>query len=169
MATKAQLESIKRIVCDWSDTDIISAWNDYADRNKYEHIYSMSEFDEVFGNKSPLEVARACYYGHFNISDEWFEYNGHGNINTFSYMSDSQNYDLDSLVRYMADNGDLGDVEVDRDELLSEFAEIYELTEEEAENIVAASDYDLLEDDWGVIFNEGSKAYKELLAENEDE
>lgn len=164
MATKAQLDAIRRTIeNDWTDDDYIRVWNEFCDKSHYgdDIIFYMAEIDEIVGESSVSDIIQMCHYGSIDPNDSYFEYDGNGNIHTFSIISDSRNFDLAALVKYMAENGELG-VEVDRDSLLSEFAEVYDLTDDYAEEIVNASGCDLLADDWDTIYCDGRETLKEL-------
>lgn len=163
MATKAQLDAIRRTIeNDWTDDDYISAWNDYCNNSRYEDdmIFYMGAIDEIMTNSSVSDIMRMCYYGSVDPNDNYFEYDGYGNIQTFSIISESRNFDIAALVNYMAENGELG-VEVDRDSLLSDFAKVYDLTDDYADDIVSASGCDLLTDDWDEIYSDGMNSLTE--------
>lgn len=167
MATKAQLDAIRRTIeNDWTNDDYIRAWNEYCDKSHYSDdvIFYISEIDEIEGNSSVSDIILKCYHGSIDPNDSYFEYDGNGNIHTFSIMSDSRNFDLAALVKYMAENGELG-VEVDRNSLLSEFAEIYDLTDDYVEEVVSASGCDLLTDDWNEIYSDGMNSLTECAEE----
>lgn len=169
MATQRQLLSIKNAVTeDWSGNLIAAAWNEYCDRhgNSNERIYPMGQLEEHIGNKPLRQIIDICNYGDIHPDDDYFEYNGHGNIMTFSDLRDSENFNIDYLVTYICQNK-CYKAHLDRKRLLADFAYTYNLTEEEGENIVAASNRDIVIDDWDLIYNEGRKAYSELLADNE--
>lgn len=163
MATKAQLDAIRRTIeNDWTDDDYIRAWNEFCDKSHDgdDIIFYMAEFDEFVGNSSASDIMRMCYYGDVNPNDSYFEYDGYGNIHTFRIISESRHFDIAALVNYMAENGELG-VEVDRDSLLSDFAKIYDLTDDYADDIVSASGCDLLTDDWDEIYSDGMNSLTE--------
>lgn len=169
MATQGQLYTIERAITEeWTADLIIAAWNDYCayHGNSNEHIYPMSRLEEHIGNKPLRQIIDICNYGDIHPDDYYFEYNGHGNIMTFSELRDSENLNMGNLVMYISQNG-YYKKRIDKKRLLAEFAYIYNLTDEEAENIVAASNRDIVTDDWDLIYNEGRKAYSELLADNE--
>lgn len=163
MATKAQLDAIRRTIeNDYTDDDYIAVWNNYCNKSQYgdDIILYMAEIDEIAANLSVSDIMRMCYYGSVDPNDNYFEYDGNGNIRTFSIISESRNFDLVALVKYMAENGELG-VEVDRDSLLSEFADTYDLTDDYAEEVVSASGGDLLTDDWDEIYSDGMNSLTE--------
>lgn len=169
MATQGQFHTIKKIVTEeWTADLIIAAWNEYCAKchNSNGHIYPMGQLEEHIGGKPLRDIISICNYGDIHPDDDYFEYNGHGNIMTFSDLRDSENLNMDNLVMYISQNG-YYKKRIDKKRLLAEFAYIYDLTDEGATNIVAASNLDIVSDDWDLIYNEGGKTYRELLADNE--
>ena len=169
MATQGQLFTINKTVTEeWPASLIIEAWNEYCAKcsNSNGHIYPMGRLEEHIGNKPLREIINICNYGNIHPDDDYFEYNGHGNIVTFSDLRDSENLNMDNLVMYISQNR-YYKKQINKKRLLVEFGYIYDLTDEEAENIVAASNRDIVSDEWDLIYNEGRKAYSELLADNE--
>lgn len=68
-----------------SDDEIIEAYNEYCDYNN-DHdsiVYPMDEFDEVTESFTPMELASSVVYGEFNPSDDWFTFDGYGNLQSF--------------------------------------------------------------------------------------
>lgn len=68
------------------DTDEINL-SDYSEylANNYpdDCFYSMEEFDNIMSGYEPWEIARACFYGEFRPCDDYFKFNGHGNLESF--------------------------------------------------------------------------------------
>ena len=62
----------------------ISEYNDYLIEKGYEPYVDFDEntFNEYFTN--PWEAMRTCHFGEVNFSDEYFTFNGYGNIETKS-------------------------------------------------------------------------------------
>ena len=94
------------------DGEKVDIWNEYADaaNNPDDRIYSMDEFDEIFSDTKPWEIARACFYSRrFNPSDSWFWFNGYGNVESADYISDHDDrspIDLDEVAEYIVSNDD---------------------------------------------------------------
>ena len=44
----------------------------------------MDEFDELMSNSKPTELAQMIQYGDFNINDDWFGFDGYGNLVSYS-------------------------------------------------------------------------------------
>ena len=166
--TTRQMMMIKSAVTEeWPTSLIIEAWNEYCDRNNStdRHIYPMAQLEEHIGDKPLREIIDICNNGDIRTDDEYFEYI-RGNIVSFSDCKDSECLDIYTLIEYISQSKKYKK-RIDKKRLLAEFAYIYDLTDEGATNIVAASNLDIVSDDWDLIYNEGGKTYRELLADNE--
>lgn len=64
------------------DSDLIGAYNEFADENGSEPYYNNDE--ELFSGMDPMEAVRCTYYGDYNFMDEYAQFNGYGNIDTYS-------------------------------------------------------------------------------------
>lgn len=64
------------------DSDLIGAYNEFADENGSEPYYNNDE--ELFYGMDPMEAVRCTYYGNYNFMDEYAQFNGYGNIDTYS-------------------------------------------------------------------------------------
>jgi len=47
-------------------------------------IYDMGEFDEVFRDYTPTQLATAIHFGEYNSMDEYFTFDGYSNIKTLN-------------------------------------------------------------------------------------
>ena len=94
------------------DGEKVDIWNEYTDaaNSPDDRVYSMDEFDEIFSDKKPWEIARACFYSRrFNPSDSWLWFNGYGNVESADYISDHDDrspIDLDEVAEYIVSNDD---------------------------------------------------------------
>lgn len=104
------LGEVREYLDSLSDSEKVDIWNEYADaaNNPDDHIYNMDEFDEIFSDTKPWEIARACFYSRrFNPSDSWFWFNGYGNTESADYISDHDDrstIDLDEVAEYIVSN-----------------------------------------------------------------
>lgn len=81
-------EKIKNALDEMGTAEIIAIHNTYCDasNNMDDYIYDMSEFDEIMGNMTPWEIARACFYGHeFCPAHDYFRFNGYANLESFDF------------------------------------------------------------------------------------
>ena len=106
------LGEVREYLYSLSDGEKVDIWNEYTDatNNPDDRIYSMDEFDEIFSDVKPWEIARACFYSRrFNPSDDWFWFNGYGNVESADYISecDCRNpIDIDAVAEYITLNDD---------------------------------------------------------------
>lgn len=66
------------------DLDMLNDYNEYLSDLGYEPYYMMDELEDILAGCSHIEVIRMTYFGKFNFADEIFQFNGYGNIDTFS-------------------------------------------------------------------------------------
>lgn len=103
-------QRIKAYLDSLDDAEKVYIWNEYTDatNNPDDRIYSINDFDEVFGNTNPWEIARACFYSQrFNPSDSWFWFNGYANAESADYISehdDRNPIDISAVAEYIVDN-----------------------------------------------------------------
>lgn len=81
-------EKIKAAIEEMNTAEVIDLHNRYCDENNDpdDTIYSMEDFDELMSGQKPWEIARATYFGkRFNPCDDWFRFNGYGNLESFDF------------------------------------------------------------------------------------
>lgn len=76
--------------------ELVSVWNEYCNlNNRFDDlVYDMADFNDVYYNVEPEEIARRCFYGHDEYGDEssfnpnraWFYFNGYGNPVSVEYL-----------------------------------------------------------------------------------
>lgn len=167
--------AISDIIKNWSDSDLLVAWNEYCDKRGYSDniIYSMDSFDECFECMKPLEIISMVKGCDFSPSDDYFSYTSYGNIISFDYVEDYSEFDYDYLAEFLGEEGDSNTAEVDRDELKTAFIEelintydsLAGLTEDEVSEkftaFIGENCYDLLTDDWDLMAEEFIDTLKE--------
>lgn len=106
------LEEIKDfLINDLSDNDIFEMWNEYAQKNYYDEIYSIDDFDDIMEETSPTDIANSIYFGEYNPNDNYFQFDGYGNIKTTNNIEEFADYG--ELAEYICDNDDdLGNSEL---------------------------------------------------------
>ena len=107
------VDEIKSYLEDLYDEDLTRLWNEYCEKNKCydDHIYFMSEFDEIMQNDTPETIARMIYYGNFNIVDNYFMFDGLSNLKS-GYADELVCFD--DIAKYIYENDDFlddGDLE----------------------------------------------------------
>ena len=144
------------IKTNWSTDELVNAWNLRCEKKEYmdEFIENMSSFDEMFQNLSPLEIIDKVRGCNFCTGDDYFAFNGYGNLESFSYAEDYSCFSYEELAEYLVDNGDSLTTNVDTDELLEAF--IYEYFDNYdfdqikcvIETYIGNNTFDLLMDNW---------------------
>lgn len=162
----------------WSNEEIADAWNFRCDEKDYmdERIEYMDSFDEFFCNLKPSEIAEKVYRREFCTGDDFFAFNGYGNLESFSDVDDYSRFSYSELAEYLVDNGDSLTTDVDTDELLESF--IYEYfshfdfdqIKQTIETYMEDNAFDLLMDNWDDL-NEDILYYieEEGLGSNDEE
>lgn len=69
------------------ESELIAAWNTMCGNcNAHDDvIFSMDEFEDTFCDTDKFELVRMALYGKFNPADDWFGFNGYGNLVSFGY------------------------------------------------------------------------------------
>lgn len=105
----------------------LDSWNGYLGDDRY---YSMEELDEIFHDSDPTYILERAYFGYregtdgrepFNPNDEYFRFNGYGNLVSAWYKDYSDRLD-DYTVRAILENAnriDLFDREYENGDLLA--------------------------------------------------
>lgn len=79
----------------------------YREINSYDgsldqfDIFEMDEFDEVLDGYKPSEIVNSIRYGDFDSTDEYFRFNGYGNLESLSHFDIEE--ELDSYLGEIAD------------------------------------------------------------------
>ena len=125
----SRLEARKKIAAEQDeildqldDSQLLSLYSFLADGGSYEGIYDMYDFDELLDGKTPSEIAGMVAFGEYNASDDYFTFDGYGNLETLSSSSLRGqvegildfNTGLDDIREWAEENGediDFGDEE----------------------------------------------------------
>lgn len=103
--------------------------------------YDMDEFDDFMSDCTPMEIARMIFFGEFNPNDDFFRFNGYGNLESangddvVAEAEDLKDDIVDHLVNsYSGDTPwpDLDDLVYADDDTI--FNEDYEEVDEEEED-----------------------------------
>lgn len=151
-----KIQAIIDIIENWSNDELVAAWNLRCEEkgDMDEHIDNMCFFDEMFQHLSPTEVIDKVRGCDFCTGDDYFAFNGYGNLESFTDVSDYSRFSYGELAEYLVDNGDSLTTEVDTDELLESF--IYEYFDhydfDQIKSVIETymedNIFDLLMDDW---------------------
>ena len=105
--------------------ELVRVWNEtIAKDNPDEMVYSMDEFDELLRYECPSRIANMVQYGEFNGNDDWFMFNGYGNLKSAWRAVDLMT--LEDLADYMLEKWDACGLD-DVTDLLAEWETVDEL------------------------------------------
>lgn len=144
------------IKSNWSNNELVDAWNLRCDESNYmdDRIEYMDTFDELFCGLKPSEIAEKVYRRDFRTGDDFFAFNGYGNLESFSDVEDYSRFSYEELAEYLAENGDSLTSDVDTDELLEffiyEYFDHYDFDQIKCviETYMENNTFDLLMDNW---------------------
>lgn len=97
------VNDLKTIVIDVNAYDGQLDWLTWED---------MENFDELMDSCPPTEIAQRIYYGDFRICDEYFRFNGYGNLvscNGYDWDKQLGEYTEDIVDALMQFDGDVSD------------------------------------------------------------
>ena len=161
-------EEIKRdaienaIAEDWSDSDKVSAWNEYCDRNNSvdDSIYSMWDFDDLMSGRKPSEILDLVG-SNFSAHDAYFAFDGYGNLVSGDSPDDFGFYDEYAVIERIIEDGTRDFPDLDEDTIQEDFiaamVEATNFTEEQINAALDEVDCDLIMDDWSDITEEVAK------------
>lgn len=94
----------KAILC-YEDEEIVDAWNMYCSKKNKEdyRVYRMGEFDEVYREVSPSQIASDAKSSKFNPDqDDYFAYDEIGCLTSFTKVDDSDSViELKDLAEWL--------------------------------------------------------------------
>lgn len=98
-------EKVLKVLEALDDDSTVDMWNQYCSEVNYydDMIYSLDEctINDICYMKKPWDILK-CLDGEFNaINDDWFYYNGYGNVVSTDDIFDK--VDLDDLADYIID------------------------------------------------------------------
>lgn len=97
-------EKIKKALDNLTMAELVSVHNEYCDNANYydDHIYFMEEFDEIMDGKTPWEIVRSAYYGDFCPAQDYFWFNGYGNLESSDFPTGQ--IDVDTMAEWIDEN-----------------------------------------------------------------
>ena len=80
-------------------------------------LYNMDDFDEMMEGYTPTELAQRIFFGDFNINDDYFYFNGYGNLESITEYDMEGHFEMiiDEVVDSMIYN--YNDLYIDNDNL----------------------------------------------------
>lgn len=94
--------------------DMLSDYNEYLSESGFETYFSMEELNDALTGLSPMEIIQRTYFGNFNFSDDYCQFNGYENIDSFSeyQIVEEMRKDRDFLRWYVEENELISDEEM---------------------------------------------------------
>lgn len=113
-------ELLKEQFSNLTDDAIVAVHNIYCDNNNDvdSMIYSMDELEDIMYSVDKFKLLRMAFYGNFNPNDDYFAFNGYGNLISFGYAKR-----LDDFIC----EGDIINDVLENPELYSEYFEIEDM------------------------------------------
>jgi len=96
----------------------LDSWDGYLGDDRY---YPMYELSDLLSGKDVIDVLMMAHYGNFNPSDEYFRFNGYGNLESTDFIDYADDYLDKYFVQELSENRahiDIDDAELE--ELLDE-------------------------------------------------
>ena len=92
---------------------VVQLWNNYCCEvdGSSDYIYQMNEFNDIITASSmkPLDIVRAVFYSSFCPADNYFWFNGYGNLQSCDFPKDDNSespFCTDAIADYIVDNND---------------------------------------------------------------
>jgi len=91
------------------EADLLHAWQIRCDELEYmdDLIFEMCQFDEMMNHWRPMDIAFRTFYGVFNPHDDFFSFNGYGNIESHRLLNHW--IVIDDFAEEIMDNDNLAD------------------------------------------------------------
>lgn len=104
------MRQIKEQIEKLTNSELVNLWNEYCDRDNRQDniIYTLDDctLDSIFVN--PSDVIK--HMGVFNYYDDYFTFNGYGNMCSFSNVFDTYSpFCIGDICDWLEDNPDVAD------------------------------------------------------------
>lgn len=97
--------------------DLLQYMNSYDGSFEESTYYDMDSFDEFMSNYTPSEIARMIHFGEFNPNDDYFRFDGYGNLESLDWqeISDEAESLESDIINHLANyySGDTPWAELD--------------------------------------------------------
>lgn len=97
--------------------DLLQYMNSYDGSFEESTYYDMDSFDEFMSNYTPSEIARMIHFGEFNSNDNYFRFDGYGNLESLDWqeISDEAESLESDIINHLANyySGDTPWAELD--------------------------------------------------------
>ncbi|KAA9290010.1 MULTISPECIES: antirestriction protein ArdA [Aerococcus] len=86
------LESLNNLACELEDIEEYELLEQYFEEYPDDRLYDMDELDEILYEFTPMDIVRMVHFGDFNFNDDYFTFDGYGNLESVSsYSADKHN------------------------------------------------------------------------------
>lgn len=109
MTTMTREQAIRNYVEQLNGDDLtylLQHMNGYDGCFEEATYYDMEEFDEFLSGRTPMEIAQMIFFGDFNPNNDYFRFNGYGNLESADWpdvvaeAEDLESDIIDHLVHY---------------------------------------------------------------------
>ena len=108
-------ERIKSIIEEMEIAEKVRIHNEYCYETSCndDEIFEMDRLDEVLENESPRDIINMVFYGDFNTSHDYFQFNGYGNLESFYDIDIDNHIYPDEISEWIVENNNsLGSDEI---------------------------------------------------------
>lgn len=111
----AMIEEIKKVL-QYSKEEYVNIHNAVAEEYSCEDICHMDDFNELFTGVEPSVIAAMVAYGDFNPSEDYFSFDGCGNLVSSNYPTEVASLSDRDIAEYIIenqedfDNDDIADI-----------------------------------------------------------
>lgn len=97
-------EMIEQYLKEQSNDTLVNIWNEYA-RECYpdDEIFPMDDINEILSGQTSEWLFDRMYYGDFKPVDDFFTFNGYGNLESCTYCNVTDWIYISDLARYIDD------------------------------------------------------------------
>ena len=97
--------------------DIVGELNSLNGSFETYTLYNMDDFNEIMEGYTPTELAQRIFFGDFNINDDYFYFNGYGNLESITEYDMEGHFEMiiDEIIDSMIYN--YNDLYIDNDNL----------------------------------------------------
>lgn len=99
-------EKVVEALQEMQANQVVYIWNEVTSYGDY-WVNFMEDFNDLFYGKKPLEVAEMLEYGDFNSGDDYFAFDGCGNIESFNDLDEYSMFSYYELADNLIENEDV--------------------------------------------------------------
>lgn len=95
------------IISEMDFDDLIELSNYYTEQvGAWDYVYAMDDFDIIMCDNTPTEIAHMILFGNFRTTDDYFWFNGYGNLESGSSTYVQLPTEITDIVNYIVENDD---------------------------------------------------------------